>query len=274
MSEQKVSLNVAVGGLGAIGFSVAKCLSEGGIPGLNLAAVSARDHSKAYQRLSAENIDTPVVELAKLANVADVVIECAPAAVFDDVAVPAIAAGCVFMPLSVGALLERNALVEQARQTGAKIIVPSGAMLGLDALKGVSEGRIDQVKLVTRKPISGLSGAPYLIEHGIDIESLNQPLQVFCGSARDAARAFPANVNVAAALSLAGFGADRTEVEIWADPNVTRNTHKVTVDADCASFSMEIRGVPDPDNPRTGLLTPRSVIACLRRLTSPLVVGT
>ncbi|MBV8747514.1 MAG: DUF108 domain-containing protein, partial [Xanthobacteraceae bacterium] len=101
----------------------------------------------------------------------------------------------------------------------------------------------------------------------------NAPKKLFEGSAREGARGFPANVNVAAALSLAGIGPDRTRVEVWADPGIDRNVHKIEVDADTARFSMSIENVPS-ENPRTGRITALSVVAALRKLTAPIRVGT
>ena len=159
-----------------------------------------------------------MVTLSALAALADVVVECAPAAVFREVAEPALRAGRIFMPVSVGQLLEQGDLIDLAERTGARIIVPTGALLGLDAVRAAAEGEIRSITMVTRKPPKGLAGAPYLERHGIDLEGLRTPLKVFEGSARDGARGFPANVNVAAALSLAGIGPERTRLEIWADP--------------------------------------------------------
>jgi aspartate dehydrogenase len=200
-------------------------------------------------------------------------VEAVPAALFERVAVPAIEAGRIFIPSSVGALLPRMHLVKRAMQTGARIVVPTGALLGLDAVRAAAEGRIDSITLETRKPPSGLVGAPYLEKHGIDVMDLTVPLRVFSGNARDAAAGFPANVNVAAALALAGIGPVRTKVEIWADPGLTRNVHIITVEAEAARFTMRIENVPSDDNPKTGKITPLSVLACLRGLVSPLKVG-
>jgi aspartate dehydrogenase len=127
--------------------------------------------------------------------------------------------------------------------------------------------------MVTRKPVRGLAGAPYLAEHNIRIEGITEPLRVFKGTAREAAIGFPANLNVAVALSLAGIGPDDTILEIWADPSLTRNTHRIEVDSDSAVFSMGIENVPS-ENPRTGRITALSVIAYLRKLNAPLRVGT
>ena len=136
-----------------------------------------------------------------------------------------------------------------------------------------AEGTITSLGIVTRKPPGGLAGAPYLIAKRISLDGLNAPLCVFKGSARDAAAAFPANVNVVAALSLAGIGPDRTTAEIWADPAVTRNCHHIKVESDSASFTMSIENIPS-ENPRTGRITALSVIAALRKLTAPLRIGT
>ena len=265
-------LRVGLGGFGAIGGELARRLDRG-LPGLRLAAVSARDTARAERRIAGLGTPVPVVPLAELAGIADVVVECAPAAVFREVADPAIQAGRMFMPVSVGQLLEQSDLIELAERTGARIIVPTGALLGLDAVRAAAEGEIRSVVMMTRKPPEALAGAPYLEQHGIDLEGLRAPLKVFEGSARDGARGFPANVNVAAALSLAGIGPDRTRLEIWADPHVSRNTHRIVVEADSARFEMQIENLPTEENPRTGRITALSVIAALRRLTATLCVG-
>jgi aspartate dehydrogenase len=265
-------LRVGLAGLGAVGLPVARRL-EAGIPGLALAAISVRDVNKAKQALPRIGSGIVAATLGELAGLCDVVMEGLPPSQFLAVAEPAIDAGRIFMPLSVGQLLVHPGLVERARRTGARILVPTGALLGLDAVRAAAEGEIREVRMVTRKPPGGLEGAPYLKEHGISLAGLTAPLKVFDGSARDGARGFPANVNVAAALSLAGIGADRTRLEIWADPGVDRNIHRIEVDADSARFSLQIENVPS-ENPKTGRITALSAIAALRGLVSELRVGT
>ena len=269
----RTELRVAIGGLGAIGMAVARRLDQG-IDGLVLSAVSARDQAAAARRLIDFRNPPSVVTLEALSESSEIVVECAPAAVFERVADRAIRAGRIFMPLSCGALLSRPDLIDLAKETGARIVVPTGALLGLDAVRAVAEGQIQSVRMITRKPPGGLEGAPFLIENDIALDNLDEPRKVFEGSARDGARGFPANVNVAAALSLAGIGADETALEIWADPALARNVHRIEVEADSASFSLIIENVPSEENPRTGRITALSVIACLRGLTSTLKVGT
>lgn len=271
MADRAV-LTVAIAGLGAIGAHLARALDQG-VDGLRLTAIAARDHEKARRTMAGFSRQPEIVPLAALAEMADVVVEAAPATVFEEVASTAIARGRIFVPSSVGALLPRMHLVEQARETGARIIVPTGALLGLDAVRAAAEGEVASVTIETRKPPRGLEGAPYLVENKIDV-NVSSPKMVFKGNAFDAARGFPANVNVAAALALAGIGPERTMVEIWADPGVTRNTHTIRVEAAAARLTMTIENVPSEENPRTGKITPLSILACLRGLTSTLKVGT
>lgn len=266
----KPPLRVGLAGLGAVGLEVARRLIAG-VPGLTLAAVAVRDADKARRALP--QLATVAIKPAtELAEDCDVVVECLPPTLFRAVAISAIDKGRVFMPLSVAQLLENWDLVERARQTGARILPPTGALIGLDAVRAAAEGTIHSIKMITRKPPAGLEGAPYLRERNISLTGLTQPLKVFDGTAREGARGFPANVNVAAALSLAGIGPDRTQLEIWADPTITRNTHRIEVDADVARFSMTIEGVPS-QNPRTGRIVPLSTVAALRALVSELKVG-
>jgi aspartate dehydrogenase len=269
--SQKAPLRVAVAGLGAIGLKVAEALDRG-IPGCVLAAVSANDRRKAAERLAHLGRPVPVVGLAELEPLADIVVECAPAKVLAEIAEPFLRAGKVVIVLSAGALLVNEHLINLARQCGGQIVVPTGALLGLDAVTAAAEGQIRSVRMVTRKPVRGLAGAPYLSEHNIRIEDITEPVRIFSGTPREAATGFPANLNVAVALSLAGIGADRTTLDIWADPSLERNVHRIEVDADSASFSMSIENVPS-DNPKTGRITALSVISYLRKLGAPLRVG-
>src|SRR5215470_8717698 len=223
-SSAKDTLRVGIGGLGTIGLPVARWLATQP-QGLSLVAVSARNRERAIERLSSSGIAVPVVPAGTLAERADVVVECMPAVAFDGIAVPAVEAGRILIALSAGALLDRLHLVEMARRTGARIIVPSGAILGLDAVRAAAQGTIQSVKMITRKPPQSLAGSPYLERNRISLDGLTRPIRVFAGTAREGARGFPANVNVAAALGLAGIGADRTRLEIWADPGATRNMH-------------------------------------------------
>jgi aspartate dehydrogenase len=265
-------LRVGIAGLGAVGLEVARRL-EAGISGLVLAAVSVRDAHLARERLPRIGDTIAALPLIELPESCDVIVEGLPPTLFRDIAVHAVEQGRIFMPLSVGQLIDNWDLVERARKTGARILVPSGALLGLDAVRAAAEGHIHTVKMITRKPPQGLDGAPYLKQHGISLAAITAPVKVFEGSAREGARGFPANVNVAAALSLAGIGPDRTRLEIWADPGITRNTHRIDVDADTARFSMTIENVPS-DNPRTGRIVALSTVAALRGLVSELKVGT
>ena len=271
-SGSTTTTKVAIAGLGAIGTEVAKAL-DAGIDGLELAAVSAANVDKHRPWLDKLAKIPAALPIEALADAADIVIECAPSRLVRSIVAPVVSRGKTAIVLSVGALLENEDLIALANAYGGQIVVPSGALIGLDAMSAAAVGTIHSVRMVTRKPVAGLLGAPHLALHNIDIEGIIEPLKVFDGSAREAAKGFPANLNVAVALSLAGIGADRTQVEIWADPAATRNTHRIEVDSDSARFSMAIENIPS-ENPKTGRITALSVIACLRKLRAPLRVGT
>ncbi len=265
-------LRVAIAGLGAIGKTVAEALDRG-IDGMVLAAVSAQHPEKHRDWLAGLATPSVVLPIEKLVDVADIVIECAPAKLVRSIVAPFVTNGKTAIVLSAGALLDNEDLIGLAKQNGGQIVVPTGALIGLDAVTAAAVGEIHSVRMVTRKPVQGLAGAPYLVENNIDIAQLTEPLRIFEGTAREAAKGFPANLNVAVALSLAGIGPDRTRLEIWADPALTRNVHRVEVESDSARFSMSIENVPS-ENPKTGRITALSVIAFLRKQRAPLRVGT
>ena len=269
MSHDRQDVKLAIAGFGAIGRALAEKLLAG-IPGLALSAVGSRDLDRARAALPRTVAVVPVEELA---GHAEVVVECAPASALTAIATPALEAGRTLVVLSCGALLRNEHLIELAARSGGRIVVPTGALLGLDAVLAAAEGVIHSVRMTTRKPPAGLAGAPFIVEHGIDLDGVTEPKLIFEGSARDAAIGFPANVNVAVALSLAGIGPDLTRIAIWADPTVTRNTHLIEVDSDAARLTMTIENIPS-DNPRTGRITAQSVVALLRKLGAPLAVGT
>lgn len=267
------STRIAIAGLGAIGKTLAKRIAAGTIPGTVLACVASGDVAKARAWLDGEGITAPVVGLEAFPDHADLAVECAPAAIISEICTPMLTSGKTVMVLSCGALLPKPELIELAKTHGGQIIVPTGALLGLDAVTAAAEGTIHSVRMTTRKPPRGLVGAPYLMEKGLDMDKVTEPTLIFSGSAREAARGFPANVNVAVALSLAGIGPDRTTIDIWADPAVTRNCHEIEVDSDSAKLFLRIENIPS-ENPKTGRITALSVVAALRKLRAPLRVGT
>jgi aspartate dehydrogenase len=267
-----MTLTVAIAGLGAIGMVVARRL-DAGIPGLALAAVSGRDPAKTQGQVAGFRAPPKVKDGALLGEHADVVVDCAPGPQLGALAEPALARGRTFVTVNAAVLLDRLDLVDKAREGGGRIIVPTGGLLGFDAVRAAAKGKVERVTMKTRKPPKGLAGAPHLVATGIDVMAMTETACIFRGSAREAAKGFPANVNVAAALSLAGIGPDATRVEIWCEPGSTRNIHTIEVEAEAARFTMTIENVPSAENPRTGRLTPLSVIACLEGLVSPLKIG-
>ena len=216
----------------------------------------------------------PFLNLDELCKRSDVILDCAPKKAFKSVLQNCLLNKTKLITISGSGILENFELVKNANQSKIQVVLASGAILGLDGLRAASEGTIYSVNMITRKPPNALASAKYVLENKISLENLSEKKLVFNGSAKDGAEAFPANVNVAAAVGLAGIGADKTNLEIWADPNLKRNTHKVQVDSDSAVFEMSIQNVQTPENPGTGKITGLSVVACLRGLKSSFKIGT
>ncbi len=266
-------MKVAIAGFGTIGRAVGRALDQG-VDGLALVAVSARDVAKAERAMAGFRHPVPVLPLAALAEIADVICECVPKEAFREAAEPALRAGRTLVTVSAAGLLAHPEVIDLAGESGGRIVLATGALLGLDVVRAAREGRIHELRIVTRKHPRSLAGAPYVVQQGIDLDGIRTPTRIFEGSAREGAAGFPANVNVAAALGLAGIGPDATRLEIWADPAMTTNRHTVILRSDTASAEMTIDNVPSEDNPRTGRIVAPSMLAALRDLVSPFRAGT
>jgi|TARA_B110000211_G_scaffold234829_1_gene306622 aspartate dehydrogenase len=267
-------MKIGIAGIGAIGLNVALSLDRQKIPGFQLVGFSARSKERAAEFNEMLSLPIPHYEFAELSQNCDLVIECLPPSLFKKLAIPVLKAGKILVALSASQLLKYDDLIDLAEEYGGQIIVPSGAMLGLDALKAVAVGELQSVMIETRKPVAGLMNSPYFLKKGIDSASIDKPKLIMSGTVSSIAKEFPANVNVAAAISLAGLGADRTQMEIWADPTLKRNMHTVRVVSDSSDFTMSIQNRPSDENPSTGRITPQSVIALLRNMAATLKVGT
>ncbi len=187
----------------------------------------------------------------------DVVVEAASQEAVKQYGLRVLEAGADLVVLSVGALMDeglRSRLVEAARRRGHRIYVPSGAIAGLDAVYALSLDEIRSVRLVTRKPPRSLGLA----------EEPRRPVTLYRGPAGEAVKRFPANVNVAAALSLAA--GREAEVEVIADPGATENIHEVYVDSEASRLAVRVENRPSPRNPRTSYLAALSAVALLKRL--------
>jgi aspartate dehydrogenase len=266
------TLSIAIAGLGAIGGGIVAEIARHE-PDITIAAVAARDEAKAQALLETHRVNARILPLIELPQAADIVIECLPASSFDTIADATLAAGKGLMVLSVGQLARREDLIPAFRARNQRLIVPTGAILGLDVVRALSRGDVTASRIITRKSPKSLVGAPHLVANSIDPMVLAEPTCIFSGTAREAIKGFPANVNVAVALSLAGIGVDRTHCEIWVDPVEIANVHTIEVETAGTSVCMTIRGKPDPKNPRTSQMTALSAVDALRRLVHPVWIG-
>lgn len=210
----------------------------------------------------------PAEDFERALHASDLVVEAAGQDAVAQYGLHVLRAGRDLVVASVGALANdalRESLVEAARAGKRRILVPSGAIGGLDAVRAAREAGLSRVTLTTAKPPAGYGRAP---------GEAKGPLTLYEGPARDAVKAFPKNVNVAASLALAGLGLDATRVRVVADPALDLNTHTIEVEAASGTFRLEFRNAPFPENPATSHLAAASIVALLRKLVSPIQVGT
>jgi aspartate dehydrogenase len=167
----------------------------------------------------------------------------------------------------------RDHLRKTAQENGCRIYLPTGALCGVDGLSSAAVEGISEVTLTTRKPPFALEDAVYIKEKGIDIKNLSEPTVVFEGSAKEAVKQFPKNVNVAATVSLAGIGFEKTRVKIIADPNTDMNHHRIIAKGKFGSMSAEMNNVPFERNPKTSRIAAQSAIAAMKKIVGTYWVG-
>jgi aspartate dehydrogenase len=267
-------IRVGIIGCGAMGGEIARAC-DGRLGGLyELVGLCDTDNEKARLVNGTLHKKAGIMQADALISAADLVVEAATAAVSAAVVEKCIEAGKDCLVMSVGGLLGRADLLERALRLGISVYMPSGALCGVDGLKSASAGRIDSVTLTTRKPVKGLEGAPYLMEKRIDLGRIDKETVVFEGTAEEAVKGFPANVNVSAVLSLAGVGAKKTKVRIVTAPDYTRNVHEVEITGDFGRMTTRSENLPSSANPRTSGLAIYSAIATLEGAAKSVRVGT
>ena len=251
-------------GCGNIGADICITLHKGEIPA-KLIALTDLDTERAEVLQRTFSLDANICSLDENAAAVDILIECAGAHAVKDVVEAAIRHKKECLIMSVGGLMTNPELLEKAKENNIRVRIPSGALCGLDGVRSAMEAGLHSVTLTTRKPPAGLEGAPYLVENQINVTSLTEPKVVFEGTALDAVKAFPANVNVAGALSLMGIGPTETKVRIIADPNATENSHEVMAEGAFGRLHTTTVNLPSPRNPKSSYLASLSASAELRK---------
>ena len=199
----------------------------------------------------------------------DLVIESSTQEAAREIAPRVVSRGVDMMIMSVGSLVDddyRQALFQKAKEHEAKIFIPTGALCGVDGLRSAAGDEILSVTLTTTKGPKSLTDVQYLIDKGIDVYKLTEKTVVYEGTAREAVKIFPKNINVAATVALLGIGFDRTQVKIVLDPMATSNSHELHVEGNFGTSVAHTYNVPSPDNPKTSYLAARSAIAALKRI--------
>jgi aspartate dehydrogenase len=267
--------NVGLIGCGTIGSELALVIDSGKIK--KAALVSLYDDVEKVvvelkSKLQNKNIETfsnfsHFISSPAFAN-ADIIIEAASQDAVKKFAKTMIQSGKDLIVMSVGALAESDLLEELldlASKKEVHIYVPSGAVAGIDAIRSVKH-LLNSVTITTTKNPKALAGAPFFEKTRIKPETITQKKLIYEGTAKDAVKKFPANVNVAAVISLAGVGMDATKVKIIADPAASLNQHEITATGKFGEINIVVRNTPSPSNPKTSYLAVLSAIECIRSI--------
>jgi aspartate dehydrogenase len=260
------------------GGTIARLVLEHRAPGIEIIAIAGRSAASRAERLAREfRVPYVIGRDALLAAHPAAVLEAASHDAVRENLVSLLEAGVSVVVLSAGALADdalRLAAEQAAQKSGALLYVPSGGIGGLDALKTACLAGVDEVSIQVAKPPAAWKAIPYVENLGIDLDRMQAPKTLFEGPAREGVPHFPQNVNIAAVLSIAGIGMDRTRLKVVADPALTLNTHTIGVSGASGRITIVLENVPAPQNPKTSWLACYSALAALRAIESKVRYGT
>lgn len=263
--------NVTLIGFGAIGRTLLQ--RSAGQPGLRITHVVVPEAHAAAAQANAAALQADIAIVSAVPHDTDLVVECAGHEALTEHVVPALLRGTECAVLSIGALSEPGLpeqLADAAAQGGTQVHLLSGAIGGVDAIAAARIAGLDAVTYTGRKPPTGWRGTP--AEAVADLGELTEPTVILEDTAREAARLYPKNANVAATISLAGLGLDATRVRLIADPTVTENIHEIEVRGAFGEMRITMRGKPLPDNPKTSALTVLSALRFLHNRTATVTI--
>jgi aspartate dehydrogenase len=274
----KRNLRIGIIGCGTIGGFVLDAVGAGKVENAEVLIVCGRsEHSKGRQKVKDYGTKWVTAARAMLNVDLDVIIEAASHEALERHGSEILKAGIDLIPASLGALVDSRLLqqlINSATEGGSTLHIPSGGIGGLDAVQAVINAGVDEVSMTTRKPPKAWRDIPYVEQMNLDLENMVQPKLLYEGPARDCVKKFPQNINIAAALSLAGIGFDATRIRVIADPTVESNTHEIHCRGDAGRFSMILENVPVPENPKTTYMACLSVLATLKKIRSSYRIGT
>ncbi len=266
-------LKIGIVGCGTIGGALAKAIDKKFSDKAKLVALCDIEKQKATKVSSRLKSKPRITSLKTLIKSVDLIIEAASASISYEVVKQSVASGKDVMVMSTAGLVGKRKIFTMAKKQSCHIYIPSGAICGLDAIKAASFSRIRTATLTTTKPPRALEGAPYILKKKINLSKIKKETIIFSGNAKEAAKVFPKNINVAAILSLAGIGPQKTKVKIVANPAIKRNTHQVEIGGDFGKVTTLTENVPSPNNPKTSFLAVLSAIATLNNIVGNVRIG-
>lgn len=258
-----MAVNVGIVGLGTIGnYLIDRILDSSDFV---LAAVFDIKEERYIELKNRLHCTPHLMKVKDFPQITDVFVECASPKAVEDVVLEAFKRQKIAIIASIGGLMDNPSLWEKIESMDGKLILPSGAIGGLDILKALEKSEIESVELITRKNPRSIPS--------VELPDDAEEFIVYNGSAREAIRQFPKNVNVAALLSLAGVGFDRTRVTLIADSRVKYNIHIIEIKSKCGNYKITCENFPFERNPATSKLAAQSIWASLKLINGKVTYG-
>lgn len=275
MSKPRRKIKIGILGCGAIGSGIAKSVKQQLKAFAEVSAVFDVDQKRAKELCQILKLSSKVVSsVDQLANSSDIVIEAINSPQTKSIIHQIVKLGKDVLVMSVGKMLDASSVFATASQKGVSVLIPSGAIAGIDAFKAGSLVGVKKLSLITRKPVTGFKNDPYLLSKGIDLSRVKTEKVVFEGNVKEAVKAFPRNINVAATLALATSQKKKLVVKIVASAKIKRNTHQIEMEGDFGKITTTTENVICPDNPKTSYLAVLSGIQTLKQYVMSSHIGT
>jgi aspartate dehydrogenase len=275
MIRAKAKVRVGILGCGAIGSRIARSIKT---ECEDLASVSALfdiNPSKAVKlakHLPYKNIVQ--TSYSQLLNHCDLVVEAVNAPDTYELIRQAFLAKKDVLVMSVGKLLDGESILKLAKKQNCHLLIPSGAIAGIDAIKAAKLGKIHHITLTSRKPVYGFADNAYVQQRRINLSQISKETILFDGNVKEAVKCFPQNINVAATIALASGVKDKLRIRIATSPEFKVNSHEIEVTGESGTIVTKTENVVCPDNPKTSYLAVLSAIVTLKQYLGQIRIGT
>lgn len=275
MAQKRSKIRVGILGCGAIGSRIARSIKSECDQDATVSALFDINPVKAEnlaKNLPCKNIIKH--KYRDLLSASDIIVEAVNAPDTYQLVRQALLSKKDVLLMSVGKFIDSDPIIKLAHKQGSLILIPSGAIAGIDAIKAAALGKIHQIVLTTRKPVYGFADNAYVQARRINLSQIKKETILFDGNVKEAVHCFPQNINVAATIALASGCKDKLRIRISTSPEFKVNSHEIEVVGEFGKITTKTENVVCPDNPKTSYLAVLSAIVTLKQYFQGVKIGT